>query len=216
MTSTGKKNERTLNALAFPLIGTVIFVLDYLVAAIQYGGGSQAFPHATRFSWRHNYWCNLLAETSINGTPNPGVVAAMAGMLVLAATMICFWMVVPGQLSISNRVRSLVRITGVLSMLTGLLLFSGVHDTATMIASGLGVIASAGLLAGLYRSGLLIAFWMGMANLALVMLNNYFYYNPALIGLLPVLQKLTFGSFLFWICRICWSLMVRQIRKKDQ
>jgi hypothetical protein len=53
--------------LLLPPVGILIFILLYIVAAFFYPGGSEFDTHSDGFSWKHNYWCNLLNELAIKG-----------------------------------------------------------------------------------------------------------------------------------------------------
>jgi hypothetical protein len=93
----------------------------------------------------------------------------------------------------------ITQLTGVAAMGTALLLNSSVdHDLITNLASLLGLMAVVGTLIGLRRLQWNILFWFGTMNLLLVLLNNFLYYNPELIGYLPLVQKISFAAFLIW------------------
>ncbi|MFN7116301.1 MAG: hypothetical protein ACK4TA_05840, partial [Saprospiraceae bacterium] len=53
-----------------PLVGIVLFLVLYIVAAFYYPGGSNADHSAKGFSIVHNYWCDLLAIGAKNGQIN--------------------------------------------------------------------------------------------------------------------------------------------------
>ncbi len=184
------------------MFGTLLFVLLYILAAMRYPGGSQADAQAEGFSWIHNYWCNLLNEKAINGMPNPARPLALAGTFVLCVTFSCFWFLFPGYTHFGKRSRLVIQWSGTLSMLIALFIFSSYHDTITYIASFFGLIAVAGTFIGLYKIKWYGLFAFGMINLLLVGLNNYLYYTKGMIIYLPVIQKVTFVTFLLWICWI--------------
>ncbi len=81
-------------------------------------------------------------------------------------------------------------------------LFTGYHDAVLMAATGFGLIAVGGMLAGLKKLKWMAFFRMGLFNIALVALNNILYYGDGLRLYLPVVQKITFFCFLIWICLI--------------
>jgi hypothetical protein len=68
--------------LLTPILGTLLFVVLYLVASSLYPGGSQVDKGSIGFSWTNNYWCNLLSGNAINGQPNPAKPYAISGMAV--------------------------------------------------------------------------------------------------------------------------------------
>lgn len=189
--------------LWLPVCGIPGFVVLYVYASLYYPGGSQADAHATGFSWVNNYWCNLLDDIAINGQTNAAQPIAMIAMLVLCISLAVFWLVFP---SVSRLEFVLLRITqfaGVAAMVTALFLNSSLdHDLITNLASLLGLIAVAGTLKGLRLLKWHSLFWFGVINLVLVLLNNYLYYSPHLLRYLPLVQKISFASFLFWLILI--------------
>lgn len=180
--------------------GIILYMVLYFIAASRYPGGNSFNEKTPGFSWRYNFWCNLLNETAINGEPNKGQLIALAGLLVLCISLTLFFIAAPGALRLNNSARMAIRISGSAAMLAALLLASPLpHDLITNIASGLGLIAMAGLLLGIYRTGLHLLFGWALLNLLLVVLNNWFYLDPELIRYLPIVQKISFLSFLLWI-----------------
>lgn len=190
-----KKNKHPLYRY-----GILLFLIFYFFAAALYPGGNAFNTTATGFSWRYNYWCNLLNETAINGSPNPGARFAKAGMFVLSLSLSLFFISAPSRLQLKDALKLLIRFTGIAAMVTALLLGSSLpHDWITNLASGLGLIAMGGLLVGIYRNRLWVFFWWALFNLVLVAVNNWLYLDPDLILYLPVVQKISFASFLLWM-----------------
>ncbi|MGC4234335.1 MAG: hypothetical protein QM594_15255 [Niabella sp.] len=196
------KKQNSIWILA-PLFGTILFVALYIVAALFYPGGSQVDENSTGFSWINNYWCNLLNEKAINGQYNPAKPIAMIGMFILCSTLTFFWFLFPKHTNLRNGLKFIIQISGALSMITAFFLFTNMnHDLITNLASFFGFVATVGTFIGLFKIrwyGLLI---LGLFNILLVGLNNYVYYTNGLIVYLPVIQKITFAAFLFWICCI--------------
>jgi len=190
-------------ALLVPVAGAMSFLALYFVATLYYPGGSQADTNSTGFSWKDNYWCNLLADQAINGATNKAQPIAVSSMFVLSATLAFFWVLLPSFLYSGNRIGTIIRVSGLLSMATALLLYSNFsHDTIINLASTFGVIATSGTLIALYKTRHFMLFAFGLAIIVLVGLNNYFYYGGGGIEPLPVVQKITFVSYLLWICAI--------------
>ena len=192
--------------LLVPVVGTVVFVILYIVAALLYPGGSQADKAAKGFSWLHNYWCNLLNDNAINGELNPAKPVAMAGMYALCITLSFFWLFFPLYVSIGKIAKRTIQVSGVLAMVIALFLFTSLHDVVTNLASGFGVVAVTGVFIALYKNKRYILFGFGIFNLLLVALNNYVYYTAGMLVYLPVVQKISFASFLIWICSIAITL----------
>lgn len=188
--------------LLVPLIGTLVFLILYIVGSLLYPGGSQMDKHAKGFSWMNNYWCNLLDLYAINGQYNPARPIAMIGMFVLCITIAFFWYLFPKRIEYDKNNKLVIQFSGSLSMSVAMFVFTEMHDTIINAAGLLGIIAIIGSLVGLYKIkwyGLVI---FGSINLGLLFLNNYVYHIKTLIVYLPMIQKITFISYLIWICII--------------
>lgn len=188
-----------------PLAGIGLFFLLYLLAASLYPGGSQANRTARGFNWLHNYWCNLLNQKAINGQLNTARPVAIAGMLVLCFSMAVFWWLF-AQINFKNTGRKVMQASGIVSAITGIFLFTSYHDWIINLSGILAIFAFAGTFIGLYKNGWMNMFWFGMVNIALIGFNNFIYYSTGLLYMLPVVQKITFGSFLLWIGIINFKL----------
>jgi hypothetical protein len=196
-----KKIQNRVWLLA-PLFGTLIYFSLYIVASFSYPGGSEFDPHSKGFSWTQNYWCNLLNETSNNGQHNPARPVALIAMAILCLTLVSFWFIFSKRTGLNKQGRLTIQVSGFISMLTGIFLFTRFHDIIINIASLFGLIATIGTLIGLYRLKWRGLFRFGIFNLMLVLLNNILYYNEGLRIYLPSLQKFSFSLFLLWICLI--------------
>lgn len=189
--------------LSIPLWGFVLFSLMYIIAAYLYPGGSADDPVSKGFSIRHNYWCNLLNDPAINGEPNPGKIFAIAGMVFLSSGLIVFWYSLPVFLNGSKLIGKALRFSAALTaVFIGLLPGPWSHDMITNLASGTGLIAVICTLILLKNCHWWFLFSFGIVNILLVALNNYFYYSTDLIRYLPVLQKVSFLSFIMWLVAI--------------
>lgn len=186
------------------MAGTILFACLYYWASLYYPGGSHYNTKEAGFSWLHNFWCNLLDERSINGQMNAARPMALAAMIVLCSSLIIFWWQFPNYASMGNRWKNSIRASGIIAMSTAFFLLSSLnHDLIINVASVFGLIATIGTLVGLFRNGWRLLFYFGLINLFLVVLNNVFYYNSDLIIYLPLVQKISFASFLVWIGSIC-------------
>jgi hypothetical protein len=199
--------------MLLPVFGTIIFVALYIIATLLYPGGSQVNKNAVGFSWINNYWCNLLNDHAINGQHNAARPVALVAMTILCMTLAYFWYLFPKQINFSKYNRLAIQIAGAISMTIAMFLFTDLHDIIINIASLFGLISLIGTYAGLYRIKLYKLFWIGMFNVPLVALNNYVYYSKGLIIYLPVIQKISFAFFLFWLC--CINIVLYRKTKLD-
>lgn len=205
------KQKRSKNIwLLLPLWGIALFIVLYIVATFYYPGGSQADKHSTGFSWTQNYWCNLLMYKAINGQDNPARPIALAGMLVLCLSLSLFWYLFPLYTDLPKALRLSIQVCGITSMVITMFLFTGFHDSVINVASAIGLVAIVGVYIALYKMKWHALFWMGIFNLGLVVVNNILYYGNGLLIYLPVVQKISFASFLIWICLIDIRLYRKQ------
>jgi hypothetical protein len=195
-----------------PILGTILFAVFYVVATFFYPGGSQVDNNSIEFSWTNNYWCNLLDENAINGQHNPAKPIAITGMFVLCLTLAFFWFLFPRHINIGKFAKLAIQISGTLSMIVAFFLFTDIdHDLVTNLASTFGLIATVGTFIGLYKTKWYGLFIFGVLNILLVGLNNYVYYNKGLIIYLPIIQKVSFATFLVWVCSIDINLYRKKI-----
>ena len=188
--------------LLLPIAGTGLYLFFYWIATIKYPGGSQADRTSKGFSWAHNYWCNLLNESGINGLPNPGRSYALTGMLLLCISLTWFWYRFAAFAPLKKSHRFSMQASAVSSMTIAFFIYTDRHDYIINIACLFALGALTGTFLGLYKMKWWALFTLGIFNLILVAVNNYLYYGGGLLYL-PVVQKITFGFFLLWICLIC-------------
>jgi hypothetical protein len=198
-----------------PILGTASFAILYFVATFYYPGGSQFDKNSIGFSWKDNYWCNLLNDEAINGQSNSAQPIALTAMLLLCVTLAFFWLQFPKYTNLSKTYKLTIQVSGTLAMLIGLFLFTKFdHDLITNLASLFGLIATIGTFMGLFKNGWKTLFYFGVLNILLVIANNFLYYNKDLISYLPIVQKITFVTFLIWICLI--DLKIYRLTKEKQ
>ncbi|MEP6927141.1 MAG: hypothetical protein ABI834_05865 [Ginsengibacter sp.] len=185
-----------------PLFGIFLFVCLYIIAALLYPGGSQADKNSKDFSWMNNYWCNLLNENAMNGEHNSARPIALTAMFILCLTLAIFWYIFPQQIGFRKSKRFAIQLSGVVSAIIGMFLFTNLHDAIINISGLCAVVAIIGTFAGLHKLKWIKLFWLGILNFFLIILNNILYYGEGLKQYLPIVQKVTFLFFLLWICLI--------------
>ena len=192
-----------------PFIGSLLFVILYIIAALLYPGGSGADKAAIGYNWTNNYWCNLLSEKAINGQTNTARPVAITAMFILGLSLSTFWILFPALSQLKKYHKLLIQFAGTACMLTSFLLLTSIdHDLTINTSSAFGLIAMFGTLIALYQLKWKWLFAVGLFNLLLVALNNYLYHSNEMMYL-PVVQKISFLSFLGWICFINIKLAAR-------
>lgn len=186
-----------------PIFGSLFFITLYVIAASLYPGGSETDKSSTGFSLTNNYWCNLLHDNAINGQRNTAKPIAVTGMIILCLALSTFWIFFPRHIMAGRIQRVTIQISGTAAMLCSFFLLTNVnHDLVVNLASSLGFIAIIGTLICLYQAKWYSLFAFGLFNILLMGLNNYLYYTHGMIIYLPVVQKISFASFLVWFCLI--------------
>jgi hypothetical protein len=194
--------------LMTPIIGTVIFVILYIVSTLFYPGGSQANTNSMGFSWKDNYWCNLLNDKAINGQTNYAQPIALSAMIILCFTLIFFWLQFPKYTTLSAKYKLAIKGSGTLAMIIGFFLSTDIdHDLITNLASLFGVIAMIGTFTGLIKNGWKSLYYFGLVNILFFGLNFFLYHNINYSSYLPLVQKITFATFLIWICLINYKMI---------
>ena len=194
---THKNRSNTIITL-LPILGIALFVLFYIVAALYYPGGSYVSPNQSGYNFKNNYLCDLLDNQAINGVLNSARIYARIALAILCFSLIFFWYHVSHLFDRKNKSQTIMRITGMLSMLITLFLASGIHDIILRIAGVFGVIALLIALIELFKANYYKVFLLGFICLLLFLTNYYIYETELLIEKLPLIQKITFLSFMSW------------------
>ena len=189
-----------------PFIGSLLFIILYIIAALLYPGGSGTDKTAIGYSWTNNYWCNLLSEKAINGQINTARPVAVIAMFILGLSLSSFWILFPAFTQLKRNHKLLIQLAGTVCMLTSFLLLTRIdHDLAINTSSAFGLIAMIGTLVALYQLKWKWLFAIGFFDLLLVALNNYLYHSDEMMYL-PIVQKFSFLSFLVWFSFISINL----------
>ena len=181
-----------------PTFGILIFIALYIYATTLYPGGSQADINSIGFDWRNNFWCNLMDENAMNGVENPASPVALIGMVILCSSMTLFFFQFANYFVKNGIWKMTIKIAGALAMLSAAFIFTKYHDIMTTILSICGVVGIIGIIRALHKNNLTFLKVSGIICMALVGVNNLFYYNENLIKFLPVVQKVGFILILAW------------------
>jgi hypothetical protein len=196
MTTHKNGSDKVITLL--PIIGITLFVLFYIIAALHYPGGSYVSPNQSGYSFKNNYLCDLLDDKAINGVLNSARTYARIALGILCFSLILFWYRLPKLFERKNKSQTIMSITGMLSMLITLFLASGIHDIIVRISGVFGVIALFISFIELYIANYYKVLILGFICLLLFLTNYYIYETELLLDKLPLIQKVTFLSFITW------------------
>ncbi|MFT4830504.1 MAG: hypothetical protein ACI815_000138 [Psychroserpens sp.] len=193
--------------LMIPLLGMLLFIFFYFKSAFNYPGGSHFSQAEDGYSFLNNYLCDLLDTTSLNGAPNPSKSLARFALFSLCSCLSVLWYYLPKLFKNKGVHLSIIRLAGISAMMITLFLSSTSHDLVIYVAGLIGLLAMVITIVALFRDGYQELFALGIFCLAIFLLNFYIYESGLLIKVLPVIQKITFISFLGWFALLDISLL---------
>jgi hypothetical protein len=186
------------NILILPLVGMGLFVLLYVIAALQYPGGSWAEPDNSGFSFWNNYLCDLLDYNAINGELNTARYFARIALGILCVSLLVLWYYLPNLFAYRSSNRTIMWASGIMALLVTFFLTSGTHDITVRIAGVFGAIAFITCFIELFKAGHYKLFTFGILCLGIFLVNYYIYETGTFIRMLPIIQKVTFTCFILW------------------
>ena len=199
--------------ILLPTYGVVGFLCLYVVASFYYPGGSQLDHDSVGFSWADNYWCNLLSERAINGQPNKAQPIALTAMFIICISLAYFSYIFSQLTDLKRHSKLTIQISSVCGAIVTMFLFTSFHNTVINVACLCGLITIVFILIELKNAKWMWLFSFGILNVALVILNNVLYYGRELIIYLPIIQKITFLSFLLWVCMVNVLLYLAHVKR---
>jgi uncharacterized membrane protein len=188
--------------MLFPVYGIILFIALYLTAAFLYPGGTFHDKSSKGFSWQDNYWCELMAPQAQNGKANTARPVAITAMGILALGLCFFWYTTALLFKKGSAGYYLIRYAGITSAIVWVFFLTGAHDTVVNLSGFFGVLAIITILTGLYKRKWNTLFAIGIICLILCCINNYIYYTTHFFDLLPVIQKISFLTFMYWFCAV--------------
>lgn len=197
----------------FTIIGLILFIILYFIAAQYYPGGSNFDKQQPHFNWTSNYWCELLGRNAKNGQPNTARPIGISAMIILTISVSIFWWNLPKLIPMKKWMNEALKFSGVLAMILSSFIFSNYHDVVIYLSVLFGTIALSLTLFGLYSNKLYRYFFWCIICVILIFLNNIIYLTNFMITSLPIIQKLTFAIMFLWIGLLSLSYMRKEESK---
>ena len=145
-------------------------------------------------------------EKGMNGLINPARPYAISAMIILCLSFMVFFIRF-AKIHVQEIFWSrIILISGIISMLFAILIFTEYHDLMTMVSSFFGLFAVIGIIRSIYKSPLFYYKTTGVICLILLAMNNYIYYSTHWIEGLPFLQKITFVVVLLWVIGLNYQI----------
>jgi hypothetical protein len=211
----GRVEQRVSRALAAGVFGAVALVVALTSAAmVLYPGGTWFDRGAPEHSFFSNFLCDLLAETALNGEPNPiGSRLAFFGMMSLVIGMLPLWLMLPALMPDRPRLGRALRRMGTLGVSVLLVVplatseRCGAYHGLVVELAGIPnftalLLAVVGLVQTRHRSWLVASMGVALAAAALVDFGWYSWYVcRGELGsmFVPGLQKVAAILLLAWM-----------------
>lgn len=193
-----------------PMAGMILFIIFYVIAALQYPGGSYTFPNQIGFNLKANYLCDLLDAQTVNGLQNKARTYARMALAILCFSLMLLWVYLPKLFTKKNKSQIIMSVAGILSMVITLFLASEVHDIIIRIAGVFGTLALILAVFELYKNRYFMLFILGIICLTLFLTNYYIYETGLLLYTLPLIQKITFIFCISWFILLNSALYKKQ------
>jgi len=179
------------------LIGIILSVALFVVAAIKYPGGSQRDKNSTGYDWKNNYVCNLFDGKAINGAESSSRPWADNAMIVLGASFALFFYRSSNKMP-SVAIAGLIKYVGMGSMILAVFVVTPLHDVVVTV-TGTGVLICMFYISILlFRSKLLFLKVLSVAALLIFYCCSFIYYTRYHLDLLPIVQKVWLLSIIVW------------------
>jgi hypothetical protein len=190
-----------------PLIGIVIGVSLFFVAAAYYPGGTTDSATSVGYDWARNFICSLFAARALNGAANPARFVAIPAMLMVCVSIGALFKSISNK-STSGIQRKAIEIGGIGSMVYAFLAITPMHNLMVNIALTFALIALFATLHLLYVKRRSLLFFVGSACILLLLLSAVMYYGHVFFGLLPVAQKASMLGCVAWLAAVHYTRFV--------
>jgi hypothetical protein len=195
-----------------PLIGIVISVCLFFVAATYYPGGTTDSATSVGYDWAHNFISSLFAATALNGAANPARLVAIPAMLVLCVSIGALFKSISNK-STSKIHRKTIEISGIGAAVYAFLVVTPMHDLMVNIALPFALIAQLATLHLLYVMRRSLLFFVGSVCILLLLLSAAMYYGNLFFGLLPVVQKASLVLCFGWLAAVHYTTFDQESRE---
>ncbi|RYF78153.1 MAG: hypothetical protein EOO39_02165 [Cytophagaceae bacterium] len=175
------------------LLGALLSMTLFLVAAWYYPGGSQVDSHSVGYDWKANYISNLFGERALNGSANAARSWALGGMVFLAISFALFFIDFSRKIP-AKGAANVIRYVGVTGMLFTILIATPLHDLMITIASTLFLVSFFYITVFIVKSRLHLLKFLCVICLLIFYTTLYLYGSGDYRSYLPIMQKITFVS----------------------
>ena len=202
-------------------ISVLLFIVTAGTAMAYYPGGTKFQLKAVGHQFWHNYLCDVMTPTALNGQPN--TFASILMMIAFAAVyygfLVMLWVTTPSVFIERGWLRRIVQSLALLSIFGTFMMFVDgmgwlhmTHELTVVLTAIPGIIATGIIIVTLTRS------WVGTHSLALLALvalttsvaDTILYVRVSYFGvmetpLVPFMQRLAVISLLAWFLQLSYE-----------
>jgi hypothetical protein len=149
------------------------------------------------YSWTGNTISSLFQPYALNGLENTARYLAISSALFYCVSLGYVFTGIANN-SASLRHRSIIKTSGIGSMVYAFLIVTPMHNLMVNIALAFYIVAIISILHSLYLLQLKKLFIFGIVCITLPIFNAILYYSDYLYVLLPLIQKLGMLACIFW------------------
>ena len=153
------------------------------------------------YSWTGNTISSLFQPYALNGLENTARFLAISSALFYCVSLGYFFTVIANN-SASLRHRSIIKTSGIGSMVYAFLIVTPMHNLMVNIALAFYIVAVFSILHSLYLLQLKKLVLFGIVCITLPIFNATLYYSDILYVLLPLIQKLGMLACILWFLAI--------------
>jgi hypothetical protein len=187
-----------------PLIGIVVAVGLFLVAATYYPGGTTDSATTVGYDWTRNFISSLFAPTALNGAANTARRVAIPAMFVLCASTGAMFKSISNKGTTKTQ-RKAIEIGGIGAAVYFFLVVTPMHNLMINIGLPFALVAQLAILHLLYATRRWGLFWVGIVSILLLLLSAAMYYEHLFFDLLPVVQKVGLVAPLGWLVAVHYA-----------
>jgi hypothetical protein len=182
-----------------PLLGFLMYVLLFIVAALVYDGGTQFDFSRTTFDWFHNYWCDLMIEYNFRNEPNNSRPVAIVAWIILCFSCLIYMHRVIPLFNLKKGFEKIIKICSLLAFIIGSLAFTQYHDLIVAASFPFGFVLVVGLVIGLLKSDLKVYKWTFFLPVVLLSASFYMFFTDTGLHWLGFIQKLALLATFTWL-----------------
>ncbi|WP_428658202.1 hypothetical protein [Runella sp.] len=179
------------------LAGILTSLFLMLVATMVYPGGSLSDKNSVGFDWSKNFISNLFAAKAVNGSDNPSVLWADAGMIFLSVSFALFFIEFSKKIPVKSAA-NVIKYLGVAGMVCTFLIVTPLHDLMVTIASTLFLVSIFYITVFVLKSRLHVFKFLCIICLLIFYFTLYLYGSGS-YDFLPIMQKVTFFTTIILI-----------------